>query len=80
MVPYLGIQEQHEPDLVNDQEKIMKLGGSCYRGYGQCWRGAGGNVIIAYINAYIKFSKLHAGQWWYTPLIPALRRQRQVDF
>jgi hypothetical protein len=21
-----------------------------------------------------------AGQWWHTPLIPALRRQRQVDF
>jgi hypothetical protein len=24
--------------------------------------------------------KLTAGQWWCTPLIPALGRQRQVDF
>jgi hypothetical protein len=23
--------------------------------------------------------KTLAGQWWHTPLIPALRRQRQVD-
>jgi hypothetical protein len=24
--------------------------------------------------------KKNAGQWWRTPLIPALGRQRQVDF
>jgi hypothetical protein len=25
-------------------------------------------------------SSVRAGQWWCTPLIPALGRQRQVDF
>jgi hypothetical protein len=25
-------------------------------------------------------SKTKAGHWWYMPLIPALGRQRQVDF
>jgi hypothetical protein len=29
--------------------------------------------------AGVKFP-LFAGQWWYTPLISALGRQRQVDF
>jgi hypothetical protein len=24
--------------------------------------------------------KIAAGQWWHTPLIPALGRQRQADF
>jgi hypothetical protein len=29
----------------------------------------------------ILFKQLHpAGQWWRTPLIPALGRQRQADF
>jgi hypothetical protein len=28
----------------------------------------------------VKKKKKRAGQWWHTPLIPALRRQRQVDF
>jgi hypothetical protein len=27
-----------------------------------------------------KEERVLAGQWWRTPLIPALRRQRQVDF
>jgi hypothetical protein len=27
------------------------------------------------------FENMHtAGQWWHTPLIPALGRRRQVDF
>jgi hypothetical protein len=33
--------------------------------------------------ACLEFSVLKAcwaGQWWHTPLIPALGRQRQVDF
>jgi hypothetical protein len=30
-------------------------------------------------NSYLKKQK-NAGQWWRTPLIPALGRQRQVDF
>jgi hypothetical protein len=25
-------------------------------------------------------NKTEAGQWWHTPLIPALGRQRQTDF
>ena len=30
-------------------------------------------------SAFIK-SVTPAGQWWHTPLIPALGKQRQVDF
>jgi hypothetical protein len=29
---------------------------------------------------FFKLKKNYAGHWWCTPLIPVLRRQRQVDF
>lgn len=37
---------------------------------------------VEVILSYLLTSKKDriAGQWWWTPLIPALRRQRQVDF
>jgi hypothetical protein len=31
-------------------------------------------------NKFLFKNKLETGQWWCTPLIPALGRQRQVDF
>jgi hypothetical protein len=43
-----------------------------------------GKVIhILYIRKHTEQAiriKLVAGQWWHMPLIPALGRQRQVDF
>jgi hypothetical protein len=38
--------------------------------------------MIFQLNQRIYFKNEHLGQreWWRTPLIPALRRQRQVDF
>jgi hypothetical protein len=29
---------------------------------------------------WLKTRQVYVGQWWRTPLIPALGRQRQVDF
>jgi hypothetical protein len=34
---------------------------------------------VAQYILYVKRSR-KAGQWWSTPLIPALERQRQADF
>jgi hypothetical protein len=36
------------------------------------WKEKGGGLLVGKI--------FKAGQWWCTPLIPALGRQRQVDF
>jgi hypothetical protein len=34
-----------------------------------------------YVHKINKYRKIHlTGQWWRTPLIPALGRQRQVNF
>jgi hypothetical protein len=35
---------------------------------------------ISILKKNIHIQKIHAGQWWCTPLIPALGRQRQADF
>jgi hypothetical protein len=45
----------------------------------------GGNAEKSFICSLITFSEKHktrvtAGWWWHTPLIPALGRQRQMDF
>jgi hypothetical protein len=32
------------------------------------------------IYMFLLFKNILAGQWWHMPLIPALGRQRQVDF
>jgi hypothetical protein len=46
-------------------------------------------LLTAFINVYVlpslkkkkrKEGRKEAGQWWRTPLIPVLGRQRQVDF
>jgi hypothetical protein len=43
------------------------------------------NIVCGVYLRYYSRTKLakrkpKAGQWWHTPLIPTLRRQRQVDF
>jgi hypothetical protein len=35
---------------------------------------------LTFLCICFKEKEIVAGQWWYTPLIPALGRQRQVDF
>jgi hypothetical protein len=41
----------------------------------------GDNSYIINKQTYLKKKKLcSAGQWWHTPLIPELGRQRQTDF
>jgi hypothetical protein len=37
-------------------------------------------LSILKVKIYLKKKISEAGPWWPTPLIPALGRQRQVDF
>jgi hypothetical protein len=42
---------------------------------------ASGHSIHRQKGLFISFSEVNeAGQWWYMPLIPAVRRQRQANF
>jgi hypothetical protein len=57
----------------------MGEGGLVGREVGEDLGRVGGQEIV--IRTYHIFKKsIFAGQWWHMPLIPALGRQRQMDF
>jgi hypothetical protein len=37
-------------------------------------------IVLTVLYGLFKNKRKGAGQWWCTPLIPALGRQRQADF